>query len=486
MASVESEPGQEGMTPTTRGDIAKVSSDEGMLPHDAASHLDRVEEGEWWRIGSRRRRAGQLRWCPDQGLVLDIHRELEPLAAAPTWAEDFSVVRGNTKQHGHVTVLGARISETRTQHQGDEDQPTAVRSVYFCDLALLNVHSGEDGPRVADVDLRLDALNRWTDRYGGVKTIPGGVKWDHSPPLVARLPFGTFLLQRHLSSSLGTSKAEVRAESGFTLRYDTPTRLATVLREGIEPAQDLVTFLLGVPCRVTNLTLWDKPNLSMFDRRQRQITVLRSGPRTAVGAISHPGVLGDAILLTQMLDRFEDVVARWFALYERLLLPLSFFMASEYAPSEFIQPSFLQSVQACEALHRRLYEGQREPQEEFEARRARILTAVSDEDRDLVSGTMRLANEYPLQQRLRQLIVTVPPALRQGWGRPGTFATLVANTRNLLAHGLRPQATRQVLDTNGMVLASWRLRRMMRVIVLGQLGFTDADILDLFRHAPPL
>jgi hypothetical protein len=141
-------------------------------------------------------------------------------------------------------------------------------------------------------------------------------------------------------------------------------------------------------------------------------------------------------------------------------------------------------VQACEALHRRLYDGLVETPDAFEVRRARILKRVEDVDHATVKGMLKFANEYSLERRIRELLVAIPSAVREPWGNPGTFASRVANTRNLLSHGLKPSATRQVLDSDGMLQATARLRRIVRLLIFLRLGFTEQQVLDIVQKSP--
>lgn len=450
----------EGLTPTVGWEKVRVASEDGPIPHALdAAHTDLLIDGQWWRPGSHRRCAGQLTWCPERGLVLDVHREIEQSSDASPWVYDFPAIRGNTKQHGKVTLLNARLIQTRSKNDDRSEEGETTRSVYYGDLALLNVHVKDSGLAVQSIDIRMTGLDRWADRYGAVKSIPGGVKWEHVPALVAALPFGQLTLERHLSSRLGLSSAEVRADSGIGLRYDRPTDLLTVLRHGIEPAQDLATFLLGEPCHITDIKVSVSSNASLYLRKQREITLLMAGTRVGGIPSGRPAVT-EHVLVTQMVDMFPSVVARWFDLQRDLKLPLSYLLTSEYAPSGFVESAFLQMVQACEALHRRLFDGLTETPEEFAARRARILKRVGDVDRATVNRALAMANEYSLERRIRELLVAIPAKVRQPWGKPGTFATRVANTRNLLSHGLKPSATRQVLDSDGMLQATARLRRI--------------------------
>jgi len=158
-------------------------------------------------------------------------------------------------------------------------------------------------------------------------------------------------------------------------------------------------------------------------------------------------------------------------------------LAAEYAPSGFVESAFLQMVQACEAFHRRLFDGLKTSLADFERQRDRILAAVGDTDRPTVKRTLARANEYSLQQRIRELVTELPQDVRQPWGQIGSFATRVANTRNVLSHGLKPNPNRAELDADGMLQATARLRRALRVHIFLQLGFSDEDLRSLLRRS---
>jgi len=363
------------------------------------------------------------------------------------------------------------------------DQQETTRSLYFCDVALLNVHTLKGGPAIREADIRMSGLDAWADRYGAVKSVPGGVGMSHVAPLVALLGFGRLSFERHESMRLGFSSGEVRADSGISLRYDRPTDLMTVVRTAIEPTQDLVTFLLGVPCHLTQVKVYVSTESGPYLRERHEITVLMAGSRFG-GTLQDRPTLDDPLLLTHMLDRFSAVVAKWFDLQRILKLPLSLLLAADYAPSGFIDSAFLQVVQACEAFHRRLFAGLKIPASDFQTRRDRILAAVDDADRPAVQRALALANEYSLQQRISELLKVVPQDVRKPWGRIGQFANRVANTRNALSHGLKPDQNRDELDADGMLLATARLRRALRVLIFLQLGFSHEDIQSLLRWGP--
>ncbi len=210
--------------------------------------------------------------------------------------------------------------------------------------------------------------------------------------------------------------------------------------------------------------------------------MLDFGPRIAVPEDATEADWYQALFtIEDWNNQLDPFLSQWFRISGELRLTIDWLLAQDYAGHRYVETEFQESVQACEAYHRARFSGLVESTVDFTTRRDRILKPLTGKDRALVKRGLAHANEYSLDQRLRELIseAPVPLAVRS---TVGEFVQRVAHTRNVQAHGLTAGGIDHITDSVQLKDAAVLLKWILRVHLLKELGFSRDSIMNIIQR----
>jgi hypothetical protein len=181
--------------------------------------------------------------------------------------------------------------------------------------------------------------------------------------------------------------------------------------------------------------------------------------------------------LASLGKRFRPTLIQWQKRATILAPCLEFFFSLDRQTRIGQEHHFLNATNAVESFHRSVSLNQkREPDAQFEARRADILSRVQTGDRDWLEDLLRYANEVRFRARVKELFDAQPVEVQNVLGKRKTFVDKVVNTRNYLTHHDKDLEAKAVRDISELWRITKGLRLMLQCLFLGELGFSGGDL----------
>lgn len=194
-------------------------------------------------------------------------------------------------------------------------------------------------------------------------------------------------------------------------------------------------------------------------------------------------------------EQIEKILAKWLSNAEIIKPVYDLYFSTLYNSSIYQEFQFLSLAQAVETYHRQVYGGKYQSNDVFLNGLYKVLVAaipgdVNDDFRSsLKGGKLRYANEYSLRKRLLELgkhIAANDLELNFLYDEEhrGLFAENVTNTRNYFTH--YPDELKGIAAKGGDDLRDLirKLRLIIQICFLEQLGFPFDKIKDIFKKKP--
>lgn len=191
--------------------------------------------------------------------------------------------------------------------------------------------------------------------------------------------------------------------------------------------------------------------------------------------------------VSDLPEGFGSAMERWLERSEILGPVYRLYLGTVYNPQAFLEQRFLNLVQALEVYHRRAMATPDLPVDEHERRKEEILEAVPERHREWLAGRLEYSNEPGLSKRLREIIRRYPesayPVAGENNRSRERFVYKVVATRNYRTHfgqSLEDQAAREIGELHEV---TQKLRKLLEICLLGEIGFGDAQIADLLARS---
>jgi hypothetical protein len=207
-------------------------------------------------------------------------------------------------------------------------------------------------------------------------------------------------------------------------------------------------------------------------------------------------------LLSDIDERFEEHIVRWFERVPELGPVLDHYFSTLHVEFVYLETRFMNFVQAIEGYHRRRLNRTMYDDATFNTYRDAILEHVSGKPRQLAKKVLKYANEVSLQDRMKDVLSELPEpgmSIVAAGAMGGTkldadgFAKRVAYRRNLMAHALDEDTDDGDGDVRGLddyqphprELATfmYQLRTLVEALLLHELGFESQKIEELQQKA---
>lgn len=196
--------------------------------------------------------------------------------------------------------------------------------------------------------------------------------------------------------------------------------------------------------------------------------------------------------LPHVSAQLEMMLRNWFAKRQTIQPVYDLYFSTLYLPV-YAEFHFLSLAQAVETYHRRVYGGKYLPDEEFLAGPYKALVAAipgelaRDFKTSLKKGKLRYANEYSLNKRMqllgKHLANKLDISFLKETKQRNYLAEKVANTRNYLTHYTPELKDKAATGGEELDELTRRLRLMLQVCLLEELGFPFEKIGEIFKKS---
>jgi hypothetical protein len=176
--------------------------------------------------------------------------------------------------------------------------------------------------------------------------------------------------------------------------------------------------------------------------------------------------------------RFPQMVRGWYRQFAQLEAPLQLYFSTISCRQLPLDQRFMNLTEAFESIHRGLFGGEYVPRKHYlEGMYRDFLNAIppdTDEDfRESLRTRLKYHNEYSLRKRIKSCILA-EQRLFPGLDGDG-FAARVTDTRNFYAHRT-PELQEGALAGSELYQATVELNRIIRVMILRAIGFSDPEL----------
>jgi hypothetical protein len=174
-------------------------------------------------------------------------------------------------------------------------------------------------------------------------------------------------------------------------------------------------------------------------------------------------------------DRFENVIKRWFDGYEKMSSFFDMFFSTHYVPVMYTHHRFLSYVNAIELYHRIKYSNYVLEPRLHKERLKSIMDSIPNEHNEWLASKLQWSNEPSLRARLEEVVSGTGRLVdglldysENGIGR-------IVTTRNYLTHRdpeLEPKAAKEL----ELIYLTRVLDAIVRMLLLKEIGFDLDDI----------
>jgi hypothetical protein len=182
---------------------------------------------------------------------------------------------------------------------------------------------------------------------------------------------------------------------------------------------------------------------------------------------------------TEIQERFNHIVERWFTSFPQLNSIVSLYFLGEHSRGLTMENLFLGVLQAVEAFHRTFYAGVYMPADQYEQQvRPVLVNAIPQEldppFRQSLIARLRFGYEHSLRSRLRQLLATLPDTPTFAGARAPEFLARTVNTRNRLTHVVVEQE--EIFDGAALYNAIKAWQEVLVALLFARIELTSEEI----------
>ncbi len=486
--------------------------------------------GEWWEPDRPSVRfVGRLRVHPEEGMDLFLY---PTEAATPRWHgrggitflghlgyEHTDSPGGSAPYAGEKVTLGG--CEWAGEVRGDSD---ARQNVHLrVTVALVRAHLPKwEEHRFRWLELDIRGMPEWIGPLGLLAVHGASESYEvkYVPPEVLVAPKGSVrvaLRFRLQAPMLGPTGPDLRLRTdGWFEVHDANHTLDELAEEFVAPLHDLVTFATNARCQITTLMV-RTPEVARDEtiREEDMEAVRQLLVRRGVEQEVKPGTYkseipirvlhvrymaaepqearrplrDDCVPFSTFRSAWPGIAEQWFALREKASEAIHALLAHHNAKWLYADSDFLFAFQAAESLHAALHDDERDWEVGKKERKARILAAVAEEDRETVIEAMKRLWGPSARDRIEALLRQHDAIMAPLLGTHRTdFLGALLKTRNRYAHR-SPGSAAKAAPEHTLDLLVALLRILATAEVLKQMGFDEAGRLRLcgrlgeYQHA---
>ncbi|NQX99186.1 MAG: hypothetical protein HRT73_15105, partial [Flavobacteriales bacterium] len=310
--------------------------------------------------------------------------------------------------------------------------------------------------RMQNTFIKFNLFDQWVGKYGfdvspSYNPKKFNVKIDFTPPdnieLYSNNKFKMYVHFRAKSPMFNHKPELILKQSAFfNIEFNQKQKLENV-KDLVDKIQDFFSFASGIPVRISQFEFRNHSNNVAKKRKLSNptgILIDKSKSIKKVESRSHHNFL---IHFSDLEKTNKNVIEEWLNKYEVLSPVIKMFLENSYHPNLFLETEFLNYIQAIEVYHNRAINGK----------------------------------QIKLRTRLDELLTKHSKLMSKIIPYKSTFTNRVVKTRNYLTHYNPKIKKRDILKHQSMYDTSMRLKILLQVVILDELGFERPFIIDKIK-----
>ena len=435
-------------------------------------------KGEWWLPQAPEVRIpGALNFTTRDGARLSLSGKLTQ--SRGHHVADF--ILGATLDGDQITLYGCqRIESQELPFTG------LSASEYHAAFVFVGVHlESKDTLLLNAAHIHYVHLNEWLHMTGFDHTLK--VPFDFSvnykrPESVTAHVTPDLSVSIAFTYSEGGSLYAIHAEQDSYLSIRGPASGYEYYEKYVELLQNLLCLACSSPVYPRTIRLSPALPPSAENAGGQPVRLIDLSYQISPAPTEVKEILFHDMLFTydDLKDDFEKYIRNWITKYELLRPVFDLYFGSINNPFAYTTHKFLNIVQGLESYHRRSFDSQALPEEEFERRKQDIIQAFP-KYRKWLEWKLRFANEPSLEQRLVELGDKYKPSIVPMVGAYDRFFKRVAATRNYLTHFDEESRSEAASggELRGMVQT---LTVFLETFLLTELGFKYDAVVEMQRN----
>jgi hypothetical protein len=428
-------------------------------------------EGQW-RISPRKREVpGTLHFTPDDGIEL----RLNGTFFDPRRRQDpDSVVRivGYTVNGRHVTLLEC------VRSGGQLNIPGYFVSRYRARVGTIGHkwYRSNRHLRFRDLQVTYHNLEEFSGFTGLNLKRPGRrLSVEYRQPRLTRLRLDGYRIEvglRGWTAGDGRERLAVEQQAWITVRSKTAEHLDSILDGPLRTISNVLELACGRPVPMLAIRAVERvQHDSRSFPEETEVLFAQTNPLPPRARL-HPREL--AFTLTMLGPNVSATIGKWHQSRKRLGPTVDLLFSVERMHRPPVEHVFLFLAQALESYHRRTWGTQESDRRQFRRRVERMLASVRPQDRAWLADRLKYSGEPSLNRRLKDLYESLPAPTQSLLGKKQDFCRDISVTRHYFTH-FDKRLQKEALKGSELWLATVKLRLMLRITLLRELGLTAVD-----------
>lgn len=182
-------------------------------------------------------------------------------------------------------------------------------------------------------------------------------------------------------------------------------------------------------------------------------------------------------------DKFDRIIKKWLDSYNIIEPVFRLYFASSSMFNTYSSERFLLLVRAMEVFHRRNFDSQRFPDQEFENILQVIVSNFSEDTKlkSFVSDKMQFANEVSLRKRIKEIIYPFQNLFKSK-KQIKSFVEKVTNTRNYLTHYSHSLENKAAIEGEDMYKLCIKIEALLQLHFLQLIGLNTETIQTIAKN----
>lgn len=249
---------------------------------------------------------------------------------------------------------------------------------------------------------------------------------------------------------------------------------------------NLLTLLIGQTTYTKKITaMGDEITIAPGKKTRETIDILYTQRKPTLKENIHPFEM--IAPLPRISNKVSTVISLWFSNADKLRSVYDLFFGTFFNPGMYLQFHFLSLMQALESYHRVSRGGKYLTDVDWKPYKDKIMASIPPElesgFKESLKSRIKYGNEYSLRKRIGELISSLDDTVKAALSPSANyFSGPIVNTRNFLTHyddELKPLA----LDGNDLYYANGRLKVLMIILLLREIGIEDTEALTMLRES---
>jgi ApeA N-terminal domain 1/Apea-like HEPN len=433
-------------------------------------HTEEFEyKGRWWvPDASDFEVRGTLKLIPNKEAILDLEGIFKNLEGKYTMSEQ-SIILGITSEDEYITLLECQPHGLRGDIHGLKFSSFRANKV-FKGIHFTKPHD----IKFTSVSVRYSNLDVWVDIKGfDMQLLPDEdivIKYKAPKPVIANLndDYKVSLIRAGFPNYVRENEVSIREKKYIMIE----TKEEKLLEEYETIIKHIQNFLsLGVTEPVYPLNIQGKSKngktVDIYDLEMY------------INETTRDLLTSDMLFtLKSIADRFEELLRNWIRKADLLDSVYILYFSTLFNPHLYLEVQFLNLVHAIESYHSRTMRDYDLPEKEFEKRKKIIIDSVPNDYKDYVESKLS-SNRPNLAKRLGEVFGKCTEVISNFVKDTGSVIDKVVKTRNYLIHR-NPKLKSEAAKGDELIILTQKLKILIEICLLNELGFTFAEIKNLF------